>query len=106
MRHSSFIADNKGTGCCEYVQVRRGARREESNSPMAIRTLRAGRWTKEDLVWLKSIIDEVIDTFDELREVQFVEGEFKGGIARNDDINDLSDLYGLATPKGSDEKNE
>ncbi len=57
MCHSRFIADNKGTGCCEYVQVRRGARREESNSPMAIRALRIGWWDRYCMYYLSRYID-------------------------------------------------
>ena len=58
-------------------------------------TLRIGRLHKEDLVWIRSIIDEVIETFDDLREVRYVEGEYKGiPVGTNSD--DLSVRYNLA----------
>lgn len=59
-------------------------------------TLRIGRLHKEDLLWLKSILDDVIATFDELKDVRFVEGEYNMGVTRAGDENDLTSLYEMA----------
>lgn len=59
-------------------------------------TLRMGRMHKEDLLWLRTIIDDVLATFDELKDVRFVEGEYSMGVTRDSNENDLSSLYELA----------
>ena len=66
-------------------------------------TLRVGRLHKDDCVWLRAILDEVIETFDDLRETRFVEGEYKGTPV-GDDSNDLTARYNLAaeTEKASE----
>lgn len=62
-------------------------------------TLRMGRMHKEDLIWLKSIIDEVIEAFNELHDVRFVTGEYSGP-----DVNDLTKLYESAKADSEERK--
>jgi hypothetical protein len=66
-------------------------------------TLRIGRLHKEDLVWINDIMPEVLEAFDELKEVLFVEGTFKNGVGIGNDINDLTPIVGVAEETGNNQ---
>jgi len=67
---------------------------------------KTGRLEKQDIMWLREIIDEVIDAFNDIRDVMFVEGEYKDGIQYGENRSDLTALYEAAVAQQKQLEND